>query len=453
MERQTSDSSEGAAESIDLSVPEALGLAVRCQRTGDLDAAERLYHAVLELVPEHADALHFLGVLEHQRGQSERGIELIRRALRRAPGSAGMLNNLGNILYEVDRFDEAASAYESAIAISPEAASFNNLGATRRVQGQLDAARAAYERALELDPKHSSAYHNLGNLLASSGQLRDAVQHYCTALTLRPSDPTVSRQLGIAYSILGRKDEAAAIYRDWLAREPGNAVARHMLAACSGEDVPGRASDACVVQMFDAFASTFDVKLAKLGYRAPELCRAALERAFGAPKKRLVALDAGCGTGLCGPLLEPFVCQLTGVDLSAQMLSKARAGAFYDELVQAELTAYLARAQAQFDLIVSADTLVYFGALEAVLAAAAGALRPGGALIFSVERVADELVGEAGHQLDSHGRYQHSERYLRDSLQAAGLLAVELVPEVLRIEAGAPVDGLVVTALRARTEH
>jgi predicted TPR repeat methyltransferase len=444
MEQQT----EHVSEAIELSVPEALGLAVRCQRTGDLDGAERLYDAVLELVPGHVDALHFLGILAHQRGESERGVALIRRALARAPGSPGMLNNLGNILYEVDRFEEAAAAYEQAIAIAPDAGTFNNLGATRRMQGRFDDARAAYERALALDPKHASAHHNFGNLLASRGRMRDAVEHYCTALILRPSDSAVSRQLGIAYSILGRDDEAAAIYRDWLAREPDNAVARHMLAACSKEEVPGRASDTCIVQMFDAFASTFDVKLAKLGYRAPELCLAAVAAAVGGAEERLEVLDAGCGTGLCGPLLAPFARHLTGVDLSGQMLSKARSGGHYDELVQGELTAYLEGARGRFDLIVSADTLVYFGALEAVTSAACSALRPGGVFVFSVERAPDGLSKEIGHHLGSHGRYQHVAEYVRRALEAAGLSVRGMEPGVLRVEAGAPVDGLVVTATR-----
>lgn len=449
MEQETRDSSESSREALELSVPEALALAVRCQRTGDLDAAERLYAAVLDLMPEHPDALHFLGVLAHQRGQSDRGVELIRRALARAPGSAGMLNNLGNILYEADQFEEAEAAYLQALEVCPDAGTFNNLGATRRMQGRFEEARAAYERALELDSKHGRAHHNLGNLLASRGCIRDAVQHYCIALTLRPSDPTVARQLGVAYSILGRNDEAAAVYRDWLTREPGNAIARHMLAACSGEDVPGRASDACIVQMFDAFASSFDAKLAKLGYRAPELCVAALERAVGQPAKRLLALDAGCGTGLCGPLLEPFVRHLTGVDLSGQMLARAREGRCYDELVQAELGAYLERSPARFDLILSADTLIYFGALEAVLSAACRALRPGGLLIFSVERASSGDGGEPGHTLDAHGRYSHSERYVRRTLEDAGLSIRAVEPAVLRIEAGAGVEGLVVTARQA----
>jgi predicted TPR repeat methyltransferase len=447
MEQQT-DIAGQPGEAVELSVQEALGLAVRCQRTGDLDGAERLYGAVLELVPEHVDALHFLGILAHQRGQSERGIELIRRALARAPGSAGMLNNLGNILYELDRFDEAAAAYEDAIGITPDAGTYNNLGATRRMQGRFDDARAAYEHALELDPRHASAHHNLGNLLASRGRLRDAVEHYCTALVLRPSDAAVSRQLGIAYSILGRDDEAAAIYRDWLAREPDNAVARHMLAACSKEAVPERASDTCIVQMFDAFASTFDAKLAKLGYRAPELCLLAVTAAVGQPSKHLVVLDAGCGTGLCGPLLAPFARHLTGVDLSGRMLSKARTGGGYDELVQAELTSYLERSRGRFDLIVSADTLVYFGALEAVSRAAAGALRPGGVIVFSVERAPAGSTSPVGHHLDSHGRYRHAPEYVRRTLEASGFSLLAMEAGVLRIEAGAPVDGLVVTAKR-----
>ena len=445
MEQQTDIVGE-PGEAVELSIAEALGLGVRCQRTGDLDGAERLYAAVLQLVPEHADALHFLGILAHQRGQSERGVELIRRALARAPGSPGMLNNLGNILYEIDRFEEAAATYEDAIRLSPDAGTFNNLGATRRMQGRFDEARAAYEHALELDPKHASAHQNCGNLLASRGRMRDAVEHYCTALILRPSDSAVSRQLGIAYSILGRDDEAAAIYRDWLEREPDNAVARHMLAACSKEAVPERASDTCIVQMFDAFANTFDVKLAKLGYRAPELCLAAVAAAVGQPAKRLVVLDAGCGTGLCGPLLEPFAHHLVGVDLSGQMLGKARSGGCYHELVQAELTSYLEHSRGRFDLILSADTLVYFGALDAVARAAAGALRAGGVLVFSVERAPAGVADEIGHHLDSHGRYQHAPEYVRRTLEASGFSVRALEPGTLRIEAGAAVDGLIVTA-------
>jgi len=434
------------SRTTELSVPEALGLALQCHQGGDLNAAERIYNAVLELAPDQPDALHFLGILMHQRGQSEGGIQLIRRAIAEAPDNPGMRNNLGNILYQVDRFEEAAAAYTAALGLAPEAGTYNNLGATHRVQGQVELAQAAYERALQLDPNNAGAHHNFANLLASTGRLREAVEHYCISITLMPSDPSAARKLGIAYSMLGRKEEARAVYQDWLRREPGNAVARHMLAACSEEAPPGRASNECITQMFDNFARNFDDKLAKLEYQGPELCRVAVAAAIGTPARDLVALDAGCGTGLCGPLIAPFVSHLTGVDLSGQMLAKARAGGHYDELVQAELTEYLESQRARFELIVCADTFCYFGPLEAVLGAAMGALTPGGTLVFSVELAPERLVGERGHHLNLHGRYSHSERYLVAVLAGAGLQLAALAPGVIRNEGGAPVAGLIVTA-------
>ena len=124
------------------------------------------------------------------------------------------------------------------------------------------------------------------------------------------------------------------------------------------------------------------------------------------------------------------------------MLAQARARNVYDELVKRELTAYLRDSTGAFDVIVSADTLVYFGPLEDVVAAAANALRPGGRLIFTVE----ELVGagsDAGYAISPNGRYRHARAYVERVLADANLRS-EIVPAELRLEAGEPVAGLVV---------
>ena len=156
-------------------------------------------------------------------------------------------------------------------------------------------------------------------------------------------------------------------------------------------------------------------------------------------------LDAGCGTGLCGPLVAPYARRLVGVDLSARMLARARERGVYDQLVKRELTAFLATPADAFDVIVSADTLVYFGPLEGVVAASAHALRPAGLLIFTVE----ERPAASGrrYSISVNGRYCHSRAYLERVLADANLRP-EIVPAELRLEAGDPVAGLVVRAAK-----
>ena len=160
-------------------------------------------------------------------------------------------------------------------------------------------------------------------------------------------------------------------------------------------------------------------------------------------------LDAGCGTGLCGPLVKPHAARLTGVDLSVGMLQKAEGKGCYDHLYRIELGAFLAMPDeaAAWDVILSADTLCYFGPLEAVAAGARRALRPGGLFGFSVEDAGDRAPD--GHLLNPHGRYAHSAAYVRRCLEGAGFAVLGLDPAVLRTEGGKPVHGLIVVARAA----
>jgi predicted TPR repeat methyltransferase len=163
------------------------------------------------------------------------------------------------------------------------------------------------------------------------------------------------------------------------------------------------------------------------------------------PDRSLDVLDAGCGTGLCGPLICEYARRLVGVDLSAKMLEHAKERSLYHELVKEELTTYLERVRNSFDVIVSADTLCYFGPLEEPVGAAVAALRPGGMLLFTVEEQA--AADSSEYSISPHGRYTHSREYVDRVLAGAGLRP-EIVRAELRMEAGAPVAGLVVRAVK-----
>lgn len=413
---------------------------------GRFDAAEPLYEAVLAYEPAQPDALHLLGVLQAQRGRHDQAAELIARAIAANPGEAMFHNNLGNVCVECSRFDEAEAHYVHAIELDPgRLDALNNLGVLLGRRGQPEDAEKLLLKVVELAPDFADARQNLANHYLRVGRLGDAVQQCFDGLIVAPRSAALRRILGMAYSTQGMKDEAVAVYRAWLEAEPGNPLAEYHLKACTGDDVPERAPDVYVARVFDSFAASFDAKLADLSYQAPALVAAAVARHAGAPGQTLDVLDAGCGTGLCGPLLAPWARRLAGVDLSGGMLRKAQARGVYAELVCAELVAFLRTRVAAWDLIVSADTLCYFGALEGFAAAAFSALRGDGLLVFTVE-AHDDAEGAPDYRLHEHGRYSHRRRYVETVLRSAGLEPVETQAVVLRMEAGKPVDGWLVSA-------
>jgi len=153
----------------------------------------------------------------------------------------------------------------------------------------------------------------------------------------------------------------------------------------------------------------------------------------------------GCGTGLAGPLFRPYSASLTGVDLSGRMLEKAAKRQVYDQLLEAELTEFLANTTQTFDIIIAADTLVYFGDLGDFFAAARRVLAPGGTLAFTLEKADTADDGEP-YFLRLHGRYSHRVNYVRTALHDQGLAPGRINDITPRKEAGVPVQGILVLA-------
>jgi predicted TPR repeat methyltransferase len=392
-------------------VPKTIHDALAHHQQGRLREAESIYLDLLLKQPNDVDALHYLGVLRVRLGRLDDAIELVKRSLKLAPHNADAWNSLGNMLVTGNNEKAAEFAYTSATNQKPDyAEAWYNLANLFRRQRRRNEAVNCYRRVIELNPKFAGAYENIALLF------------------LR----------------IGRPDLTADVYRRWLAVEPDNPIARHMAAAYSNETAPTRAEDEYVAKIFDRFADTFDEALEKLHYAAPGLLTAALTEVIPFTEKRLAVLDAGCGTGLCGPLLRSSARQLVGVDLSAGMLAKARERQVYDELHESELVAFMRARPREYDVVISADTLVYFGALEDAMSGAASALKPGGVLAFTVE--AEPVGSTEKFQLHKSGRYSHSSDYVRECLEAAGLTVLLIEGAVLRKEGGLDVLGYVVLA-------
>ena len=431
-----------------ITVPEAMELVLEALQNGQFEEGAEVCRKILEVAPEHPAAMHYAGVIAHEDGRSDEALSRILRSLELDPDQPDWYSNLGIVRQARGDLEGAIEAYRRAIALKADHANAHgNLGVLLKVQGNLVEAEAEYRKTIELNPKHADAYHNLAVLLSATDRATEAVTCYCRALTLKPHYPEARRAMAMAYCLLGQRDRAVQVCEEWLKDEPSSVVARHTLAACSRRDVPPRASNEYVQRVFDSFANSFEAKLARLQYRAPTLVVEALAETGMAADKSRDVLDVGCGTGLCGPLLAPYARKLVGMDLSGGMLNHAAEKRVYDDLVQAELTEYLQQLPREsYDVIVTADTLVYFGGLEAVIDAAALALRPGGVFIFTVEEATDP-DGADSYSIEPHGRFSHGAVYVERLLVQAGLMPVIGRAE-LRLESGVPVAGLVVRGAR-----
>jgi predicted TPR repeat methyltransferase len=447
-----SSSAQHTPTSIDLPVPveleEAVLLAVTRHQNGRLDEAERIYHAVLGVAPDHPDALHFMGVLKHQRGETQAAVDLIGRSIAVAPAHADAHNNLGNVYREAGQPEKARKFYERAIELNPShVPAYSNLGLVLRSLGHWEEAIATLEHARSLAPQDPNVLVNLGNVYRQRKRFKDAVVAFRQALASNPYDPEAYRCLAFTLYAMGERTEAITLLEQWLAVDAGNPTARHLIAAYTKRDLPERAANEYVRQLFDGFAASFDGVLGGLAYRAPQLVADRVAALVGPAAASLSVLDAGCGTGLCAPLIKPYARRLVGVDLSPGMLERARLTELYDELVESDLTAFMAAQDAAFDLIVSADTLCYFGALLPLFRAAAQTLRGGGRLVFTLERAEDD-VKDRGFVLNVHGRYAHAEASVRAALAEAGFGDAMIATDILRKERLEDVVGLIVSARR-----
>ncbi len=385
--------------------------AIELHRKGRLAQAEAIYLRLLRTRPNDVDALHYLGILRMNQDRIDQAVELVQRSLKLAPRNFHAWNNLGNLLISKNDEDGAEKAYSNATNLHPQfAEAWYNLGNLFRRKRRPDDALASYRRVIDSNPRFALAYENLALLLYR----------------------------------MGRHDLAGETYRKWLEVEPDHPTARHMVAAHSHSQAPARAADEYVATMFDGFAETFDRNLASLNYAAPQLLAAALAEVVRFSESRLAVLDAGCGTGLCGPLLRSTAQKLVGVDLSPGMLAQAKQREVYDELHEGELVAFMRAHPDSCDVVISADTLVYFGVLEDAMNAAAGAMKPGGVLAFTVEAAPEEATEDFA--LQPHGRYVHRKEYVQRCIGNAGLDVLQIEAGVLRKEMGRDVNGYVTLA-------
>ena len=277
----------------------------------------------------------------------------------------------------------------------------------------------------------------LATRLQEEGKTSTALLCLRRAVQLAPQNSQAWYALGELAHIEGDRKLARNAYETYLRQQPGDAEIEHMLVALRDQPPPPRASDESVRHLYRRFADFYDESMrGELDYEAPERLLDALSAWLPAAEAGLDVLDLGCGTGLFGSLIQPWAGTLSGVDLSSDMVDRARQRAIYSDLHVAEITQWLAADGPAFDLITACEVLIYFGNLNEILFAMARRLAPRGLVGLTLERGSSD-----DFQFTDSGRYAHSSRHLSRAAAAAGLQTVHRSDQILRYEYGEPVVG------------
>jgi predicted O-linked N-acetylglucosamine transferase (SPINDLY family) len=213
-----------------LPISAALALAFQHHQAGRLQAAEQIYRQILQADPNHADAIHLLGVLAHQLGQHAVAVEYIQRAIGLRGDVADFHNNLSLAYRAVRDIPAAVACCRRALELKPDyVEAHSNLGNALKDQGKLDEAVACYRRAVELKPDFAKAHSHLGAAFQDQGKLDQAAACFQRALALEPDDAAACNSLGIVCKGQGKPDQAVACYRRALELKPGFAEAHSNL--------------------------------------------------------------------------------------------------------------------------------------------------------------------------------------------------------------------------------
>jgi len=172
--------------------------------------AETLWAETIRRNPEAWIAWNNLGQIVSARGESERAIELYRRALALNERYEMAHYNLGSALADQGRLEEALPHLERAVEIEPGFAdAHNNLGNALGRRGDYAAAIAHYRAALAIDERMAKVHYNLGVALRAQGELAAARDALARAVELRPRWARARRELGLVLRARGEEAEAA----------------------------------------------------------------------------------------------------------------------------------------------------------------------------------------------------------------------------------------------------
>ncbi len=346
------------------------------------------------------------------------------------------LINLGACYMSADRFIEAIQSFATACRLDEEnvLACFNLACALMKARRYIQA-RDQFKHYLQDHPDDLEAQYHLGFVHLMLEELEEAENFFQNILAVNGAHILALHSMA---SIALKKNElssALGFYQRILAQNGQDDIANYMQSALTQNHMPEKAPNIYIENLFDAYAERFDDHLQRtLRYQTPQQLYDFWKKNTRQPQN-LKILDLGCGTGLMAEFFKKHANELTGVDLSSEMLKIAKAKNLYTNFFHEEMLTFLQQEEKKFDLIILADVLVYVGNLSVLFQALS---KITDTLLFSIELAQDKNVT---YHLTPEARYQHSVSYIFMLAKENGFTIIKHTTAILRLQNTREVKG------------
>ena len=437
----------------------------------DIDQAQLSFEKVIQSIPHHAEAFYNLALCYIRKKRVLQAKNHLEQAISYAPHHPRALFQLAQIHHEEEAFGQACILYEQHLATYPNhPEALQSLGVVY-LQLQRDKEGLDHlEKAVKLDDKLEDIHHNIASVYLHQRHYDLALQHWLTHLKLHHDIDTLYN-IGVTYSYLGRYEEATdylfsvlkedanhhptlvnlgAVYLQSNKRDLAKTYYQRaqaiksspsiafVLESLFGQQQSHVSPPEYVADLFDHYAHHYDEHLTNiLQYRVPQAILSLVTTTLNPKQNSLIAIDLGCGTGLCAGAIKPFCQHITGVDMSANMLECAQKKNLYDETFHGDVFDYLSP-NIRVDLILCGDLLPYLGDLDPLFSACTQSLKPRAKWLFSVE-----MTNNPGYYLGDNARFLHNKDYIFQLAEKNHLTVIAYENIQLRTQQQAFVPGYI----------
>jgi tetratricopeptide (TPR) repeat protein len=177
---------------------------------GNIESAKEKFNRILELQPDFALALFYLGEIAFDDCNYERAVQLFKQAIRQDNALTGPRYRLAQYALMKELWQEAANYLVSELKLAPDDVdTLVSMGSMFLTMGDLDYATHCMMRAIDIDCAHAQAYYYLGLINAMKGRFEESAEFFAHTLDINPDHICALRDSAVVYMAMGRLDDAA----------------------------------------------------------------------------------------------------------------------------------------------------------------------------------------------------------------------------------------------------